>query len=127
MNIDLNKKKVNNPFFKVKNLAETQWMLDDANVTRKNINELLKMRFDKYGYTFGYKVENDLFFTEYDLDFGNIVIGTTKKKQFKIINTGEYPLTFEIDNKLLRKYNLKMEPEKLLRIPPKDEKIITMI
>lgn len=32
-----------------------------------------------------------------------MVIGTTRKKQFKLINTGEQPLTFEIESRHLRK------------------------
>lgn len=55
-----------------------------------------------------------------------MVIGTTRKKQFKLINTGEQPLTFEIETRHLRKYNLRMEPEKLVKLPPKEERIITL-
>jgi hypothetical protein len=55
-----------------------------------------------------------------------MVIGTTRKKQFKLINTGEQPLTFEIETRHLRKYNLRMEPEKLVKLPPREERVITL-
>jgi hypothetical protein len=37
----------------------------------------------------------------YICDFGNVVVGSTKKKSFRLTNVGKLPVTFNFDKKLL--------------------------
>lgn len=73
-------KKQKNAFLKTKAQAELQWMAQDAHVSRDGICNQLLNRFKKKGYTFGYTIEEDFFGQEYLLDYGNMVIGTSKKQ-----------------------------------------------
>ena len=37
----------------------------------------------------------------YVCDFGNVVVGSTKRKSFRLTNVGRIPVTFNFDKKLL--------------------------
>jgi hypothetical protein len=37
----------------------------------------------------------------YICDFGNVVVGSTKKKSFRLTNVGKIPVTFNFDKKIL--------------------------
>mmetsp|Transcript_8825 Transcript_8825/g.8176 ORF Transcript_8825/g.8176 Transcript_8825/m.8176 type:complete len:154 (+) Transcript_8825:1460-1921(+) len=37
----------------------------------------------------------------YVCDFGNVVVGSTKKKSFRLTNVGKIPVTFNFDKKIL--------------------------
>ena len=37
----------------------------------------------------------------YVCDFGNVVVGATKKKSFRLTNVGKIPVTFNFDKKIL--------------------------
>lgn len=37
----------------------------------------------------------------YVCDFGNVVVGSTKKKTFRLTNVGRIPVTFNFDKKIL--------------------------
>ena len=37
----------------------------------------------------------------YICDFGNVVVGSTKKKSFRLTNVGKIPVTFTFDKKIL--------------------------
>ena len=37
----------------------------------------------------------------YSCDFGNVVVGSTKKKTFRLTNVGKIPVTFNLDKKIL--------------------------
>jgi hypothetical protein len=37
----------------------------------------------------------------YVCDFGNVVVGSTKKKSFRLTNVGKIPVTFTFDKKIL--------------------------
>ena len=39
-------------------------------------------------------------------DFGNMVVGSSKKKQFKLFNVGKLPVTFNFDKKALQNAGL---------------------
>lgn len=101
-------------------------MQNDAEKIRKTTCAKLLKRFEKKGYTLGYQLEEDFYVAHYELDYGNMVIGTTRRKQFKLLNTGEQPLNFDIETRHLRKYNLRLDPEKLVKLPPGEERTITL-
>jgi len=56
-----------------------------------------------------------------------MVIGTSKKKQFLLMNTGEMPLNFEIDPKFTRRFNLRVDPEKISKLPPGEVRTVSVI
>lgn len=37
----------------------------------------------------------------YTCDFGNVVVGSTKRKTFRLTNVGKLPVTFNFDKKIL--------------------------
>lgn len=37
----------------------------------------------------------------YTCDFGNVVVGSTKRKTFRLTNVGKIPVTFNFDKKIL--------------------------
>jgi hypothetical protein len=37
----------------------------------------------------------------YVCDFGNVVVGSTKKKSFRLTNVGKVPVNFNFDKKIL--------------------------
>lgn len=37
----------------------------------------------------------------YICDFGNVVVGSTKKKSFRLTNIGKIPVTFNFDKRIL--------------------------
>jgi hypothetical protein len=37
----------------------------------------------------------------YACDFGNVVVGSTKKKSFRFTNVGKIPVTFNFDKRIL--------------------------
>jgi len=37
--------------------------------------------------------------SRYVIDFGHLVVGSSKKKPFKLCNTGQTPITFNLDKK----------------------------
>lgn len=49
----------------------------------------------------------------YVCDLGNVVVGSTKKKSFRLTNVGKLPVTFQLDKKLLTQAGLTIEPEKV--------------
>jgi len=56
-----------------------------------------------------------------------MVLGTSKKKQFQLMNTGEMPLNFEIEQKYTRRFNLRVDPEKITKLPPGEVRTVTII
>ena len=48
----------------------------------------------------------------YSCDFGNVVVGSTKKKSFRLTNVGKIPVTFSFDKKILTQAGISIEPDK---------------
>lgn len=48
----------------------------------------------------------------YVCDFGNVVVGSTKKKSFRLTNVGKIPVTFNFDKKILTQAGINIEPDK---------------
>ena len=54
----------------------------------------------------------------YICDFGNVVVGSTKKKSFRLTNVGKLPVTFNFDKKLLTQAGIAVEPDKVQKLMP---------
>ena len=54
----------------------------------------------------------------YLCDLGNVVVGSTKKKSFRLTNVGKIPVNFNLDKKLLTQAGLTIEPEKVQKLMP---------
>ena len=61
----------------------------------------------------------------YLIDFGNVIKGSTKKKSFRIRNIGWQPISFDLDKIALANGGIKMEPDKVVRLPglPESESV----
>ena len=53
----------------------------------------------------------------YVCDFGNVVVGSTKKKSFRLTNVGKIPVSFNFDKKILTAAGLNIDPDKVQKIP----------
>jgi hydrocephalus-inducing protein len=56
--------------------------------------------------------------TNYICDFGNVVVGGSKKKSFRLTNVGKIPISFNFDKKLLGQAGIAIEPDKCQKISP---------
>jgi len=65
----------------------------------------------------GFHIEN-LILTNYVCDFGHMVVGTSKKRSFRLTNVGWLPLTFNFDKKLLGAIGITIEPDKVQKLLP---------
>lgn len=54
----------------------------------------------------------------YVCDFGNVVVGSTKRKSFRLTNVGRLPVTFNLDKKLLAQAGITIEPDKVQKLMP---------
>jgi hydrocephalus-inducing protein len=52
----------------------------------------------------------------YICDFGNVVVGSTKRKSFRLTNVGRIPVTFNFDKKLLTQAGIAIEPDKVQKL-----------
>lgn len=126
-------KRTKNPFNKVRAKGEVMYINADTKIIRSEICKKILARFEKLGYTFGFTLDQDFMGsdknfigTSYEVNFGNMVIGNTKKMNIRLMNMGELPLTFEISQAYQRKYNLRVEPEKFVKLSPNEEKIFSI-
>ena len=53
-----------------------------------------------FGHTGPVSLDN-ISLSTYICDFGNVVVGATKKKSFRLTNVGRLPVTFNFDKKIL--------------------------
>ncbi len=60
----------------------------------------------------GFHIEN-LVVSNYVCDFSHMVVGTSKKRAFRLTNVGRLPMNFSFDKKLLASYGLSIEPDKI--------------
>mmetsp|Transcript_39618 Transcript_39618/g.60627 ORF Transcript_39618/g.60627 Transcript_39618/m.60627 type:complete len:376 (-) Transcript_39618:9170-10297(-) len=54
----------------------------------------------------------------YVCDFNNVVVGSTKRKSFRLTNVGRLPVTFNFDKKLLTQAGITIEPDKVQKVGP---------
>jgi len=48
----------------------------------------------------------------YTCDFGNVIIGGTKKRSFRLTNVGKLPINFTLDKKLLNNAGISFDQDK---------------
>ena len=61
---------------------------------------------------------DSLFVSDYVCDFGHMVVGTSRKKNFRLTNTGALPVNFSFDKKALNNFGLSIEPVKVQKLAP---------
>eukprot|EP00698_Gefionella_okellyi_P022526 TRINITY_DN7486_c0_g1_i1.p1 TRINITY_DN7486_c0_g1~~TRINITY_DN7486_c0_g1_i1.p1 ORF type:complete len:4186 (-),score=1237.39 TRINITY_DN7486_c0_g1_i1:99-12656(-) len=56
-------------------------------------------------------------------DFGNVVIGQSRKRTFRLVNTGHHPVSYELDKRTLSNNGYVVEPDRVSKLPaqPADE------
>ena len=54
----------------------------------------------------------------YTCDFGNVIIGGTKKRSFRLTNVGKLPVNFTLDKKLLNNASISFDQDKGVKIMP---------
>ena len=55
--------------------------------------------------------------SEYVLDFGNVVKGSTKKRTFRLKNAGWQPINLDIDKNALLSAGFRVDPDKVVKLP----------
>lgn len=63
----------------------------------------------------------------YQCDFGNVVVGSTKKKSFRLTNVGKIPVTFNFDKKILTTAGISIEPDKVQKILPNSSVLFNVV
>ena len=63
----------------------------------------------------------------YSCDFGNVVVGATKKKSFRFTNVGKLPVNFAFDKKILSNYGINIEPDKVQKLPPNSSVLFNVV
>jgi len=53
----------------------------------------------------------------YVCDFGNVIVGQSRKRTFTVTNIGYYPVTYELDKKLLSNAGIVVEPDSIRDLP----------
>ena len=54
----------------------------------------------------------------YVCDFGNVVVGSQKKKMFRLTNVGRIPVSFTLEKKHFAPAGLNIEPDKVTKLMP---------
>ena len=63
----------------------------------------------------------------YVCDFGNVVVGSTKRKSFRLTNVGRIPVTFNFDKKLLTQAGIAIEPDKVQKLMPNSSTLFNVV
>lgn len=63
----------------------------------------------------------------YSCDFGNVVVGSTKKRSFRFTNVGKLPLNFAFDKKILANYGITIEPDKVQKLAPNQSVLFNVV
>ena len=62
----------------------------------------------------------------YVCDFGNVVVGNTKRKTFRLTNVGNIPLSFSFDKKIMSAAGISIDPDKVQRILPNNSNVFNV-
>lgn len=54
----------------------------------------------------------------YGCDFGNIIVGKSATKSFRLTNCGKIPINFYFDKKILNNAGITIEPDKVQKMLP---------
>jgi len=63
----------------------------------------------------------------YVCDFGNVIIGGTKKRSFRLTNVGKLPINFTLDKKLLNNAGISFDQDKGVKIMPNNSQLFTVV
>lgn len=63
----------------------------------------------------------------YVCDLSNVVVGSTKKKSFRLTNVGKLPVAFNFDKKLLTQAGLAIEPDKVQKLPANCSQLFNVV
>jgi hydrocephalus-inducing protein len=63
----------------------------------------------------------------YLCDFGDVVVGATRRKSFRLTNVGRVPVTFNFDKKLLTQAGIAIEPDKAQKLAPAASALYTVV
>lgn len=63
----------------------------------------------------------------YLCDFGDVVVGSTRRKSFRLTNVGRLPVTFNFDKKLLAQAGIAIEPDKAQKVMPHASSFFTVV
>lgn len=72
------------------------------------------------------KLYENIFLTTWICDFGNVIVGSNQKKQVKIRNVGNLPLDMVFDTKVSKTMGYAIAPEKISKMMPNDEILISI-
>lgn len=76
--------------------------------------------------SFGSSVES-ISLATYVCDLGNVVVGSTKKRSFRLTNVGKLGVTFNLDKKLLTQAGLTIEPDKVQKLMPNCSQLFNVV
>ena len=71
--------------------------------------------------------ELDFVLARYVADFGNVISNSTRKKSFRVTNTGFLPVSFELDKALASAKGFNIEPAKVGRLPEGETQDFTVV
>jgi len=63
----------------------------------------------------------------YVCDFGNVIIGGSKKRSFRLTNVGKIPINFNFDKKLLGQAGITFDTDKGQKIMPNTSQLFTVV
>jgi hydrocephalus-inducing protein len=63
----------------------------------------------------------------YVCDFGNVVVGGSKKRSFRLTNVGKIPINFVFDKKLLGQAGIAIDQDKGTKIMPNTSQLFTVV
>lgn len=63
----------------------------------------------------------------YLCDFGDVVVGSTRRKSFRLTNVGRLPVTFNFDKKLLAQAGIAIEPDKAQKVMPHASSLFSVV
>lgn len=63
----------------------------------------------------------------YVCDFGNVVVGGSKKRSFRLTNVGKIPINFVFDKKLLSQAGIAIDQDKGQKIMPNTSQLFTVV
>ncbi len=63
----------------------------------------------------------------YICDLGNVVVGSTKRKSFRLTNVGKLPVTFSFEKKETTQNGIDIEPEKVQKLNPNSSVLFNVV
>jgi len=70
---------------------------------------------------------NNINITTYTCDFGNIIVGKSVQKSFRLTNCGKIAINFNFDKKLLNQAGIIIEPDKAMKVMPNQSVLFKVV